>query len=394
MVDQVPLRSYLVSAVLALQPSLVTSKTAGPKATNSVASAGLANLAAVFDFHRHRELARNSFVQRVNFRQTCEAIMQASHADLVSAFLEGVVLMYGGAGKQPTDPPDLVAAHPALKLLCESFVKHYSTLMNLPVARAVAATFRLYRSSATAATAAASNTAASGATEEATATAGHSDSPKTQCTRLLQRAVGLSLNARGDPLGNKRRSVIPLASLLLRTYLRDGQFFLCEKLLRELQTTVDVKEDLKEYPLSDAVEFAYYIGKLAVVRERYQDAKARLTWAFEHCPTFEAVVASGDAAEIQPGAAGGKDYTPVAANLRRILRLLVPVKMVLGEVPSKNFLKAHTLLIYWPVCQAVKTGQIGKFRQVSLSQNGLFCVDVVCATFGRPECVPRLRFEM
>jgi hypothetical protein len=229
------LRHYFESAVAELLPRSAKQQQAKPPTT-----AELERFARVFDFRAHADLARGapSVLVQVDVPATCRRIMQPGHADLITAFLRSLHTMHGNGGSGNGDVagaigvPNLAAAHAPLKQLCALFVKHFGGLMDLPMSKAVAATFATYRRAADAADA---DTAAAAAAAAATVGGGaaafpgdgeeqptnrqheHSSSAKTECTMLLQKALGLSLNSRGDPLGNKRRCLVPLAAQLLRT---------------------------------------------------------------------------------------------------------------------------------------------------------------------------------
>jgi len=337
------LQAYFEGAVRALLPR---------KAKDApVSEQELQRFATVFDFKANAQLAipndrGKSALSDLDIDATCQKIMQKSHAALVSAFLKALCVMYrdSPASTSQSQPPkpNLIAAHGMLKRLSGLFVEQFSDLIELPVSRGITSTLSLYNEAACAQTRLQANAEDS------------LNSPVAECIMLLSKVFGLSVLSRTDPLQNKRRCVVPVASLLLQNYLGDGKFFFCEKLLREMSTAIDLAKDLADFPKKDAVKMSYYVGKLATIRGRYQEAQQHLTFAFLNC------------------------HRDNAGNARRILRLLVPVKMLLGEVPNEKFLTSNGLQLLVPLVTAVREGQLGAFRRfLEKHQNVLARWDVL-----------------
>ena len=400
-----PLRQFFADTVAVL------SSAASAKSPDDAQTLSVERFAQVFDFRSHAGLARlppvplsgqrhrggggsSGMLSQVNVSETCRRVMQSSHADLISTYLEALDAMYSACGvvgrgarhgrlPRPAEPlvADYVAAHDRLKQLCGYFVQHFGSLMNLPISKAVADCFATYRTAADAVESELRKLRANGTASPPVSGSGSSDGaaairrpasgvgtePKTlklvpegrvtmDCTMLLQKAIGLSLISRGDPLGNKRKCVVPLAAQLLRTYLRDGQFFLCDKLLRDISSTIDVQTDIQTFPARDGVTFSYHLGKFAVIRGRFRDASYHLGFAAKLTQAAQRFATNH----------GNLHMATVArANLRRIWRLLVPVKMVLGQVPSPAFLTHHGLeSAYGEVRDAVKRGRVGTLRNL------------------------------
>lgn len=407
-----PIHDYFARAIKELRPR--TGKKEGGGGTDSkVGDSELESFARIFDFEQNAHLARLhstvagkqvSLLAQLDLGETCQRIMQRSHADLVSSFLEALDAMHGStsgpaqaAAAAGDGVPGLVAAHRELKKLCGTIINHFNSLMDLPISRAVTAIFSVYRRAAEAVKAGKGKEVRrqvdhhhQGSRRQSKSAVADAATDRTteECTMLLQKALGLSLNSRGDPLGNKRRCLVPLAAQLLRTYLSGGQYFLCDKLLRDISSTIDVRHDLPAFATSDAVEFAYYLGKFAVIRTRLQDARAHLTFAAAAClcvpnqspanrrPSRRASIIIRNGIDGQRrGGNGTKNKSDVSCakeqNLGRILRLLVPVKMLLGEVPSEEFLEQHGLREFKMVRSAVQNGQVGILRKILSSTGGI-----------------------
>jgi hypothetical protein len=90
-----------------------------------------------------------------------------------------------------------------------------------------------------------------------------------------------------------------------------------------------------EYSVSQKVTYKFYTGRLAVFDEDYCKAEKDLSYAFTHC------------------------HASAVKNQGRVLRYLVPVKLLLGHLPSPALLaRFPDLACYAPVATAVRTGDV------------------------------------
>lgn len=133
---------------------------------------------------------------------------------------------------------------------------------------------------------------------------------------------------------SKKWGALAVANMLLATYfrldrLRQGKF---------ITQAVEGKgfPALDEFPRSQAVTYRYYAGVLAAYQDRYASAATMLTAALRGC------------------------HSGYAANVRRILRVLVPVSLYAsGRVPSPRLLAKYDLeTLYGPIVAALKTGNV------------------------------------
>lgn len=88
--------------------------------------------------------------------------------------------------------------------------------------------------------------------------------------------------------------------------------------------------------MADRVAYLYFVGRLAVASERYKEADESLAEAYDRCART------------------------ASSNLRAILEYWVPVRMLLGSVPSARSLKEHSLEHYVDVAAAVRTGDVAR----------------------------------
>ncbi len=72
--------------------------------------------------------------------------------------------------------------------------------------------------------------------------------------------------------------------------------------------------NLYRYPLAQQVTYKFYVGRKSMFDNDFPSAEANLSYAFEHC------------------------HKDSKANKRSILIYLIPVKMLLGHMPSESVL--------------------------------------------------------
>ena len=87
------------------------------------------------------------------------------------------------------------------------------------------------------------------------------------------------------------------------------------------------------YPKSQQVTYKYYVGRKHMFDNNFKEAEEYLKFAFEHC------------------------HVKSRANKRSILIYLIPVKMLLGQMPDEMLLKKYELLQFKDVVLAVKQGK-------------------------------------
>ena len=73
------------------------------------------------------------------------------------------------------------------------------------------------------------------------------------------------------------------------------------------------------YPKSQQVTYKYYVGRKHMFDNNFKEAEEYLKFAFEHC------------------------HVKSRANKRSILIYLIPVKMLLGQMPEEMLLKKSVL---------------------------------------------------
>lgn len=136
--------------------------------------------------------------------------------------------------------------------------------------------------------------------------------------------------------GPKRVGALYVTCQLFKIYFKLGTVHLCRSVIRSIETARNF--DFEEFPKRDKVTYMYYTGRLEVFNENFPAADHKLSYALMHCnPSSE-------------------------ANIRMILKYLIPVKLSIGILPKDQLLEKYNLVEYKNVVQALKRGDLRLLR--------------------------------
>eukprot|EP00588_Corethron_pennatum_P010538 CAMPEP_0194271132 /NCGR_PEP_ID=MMETSP0169-20130528/4999_1 /TAXON_ID=218684 /ORGANISM="Corethron pennatum, Strain L29A3" /LENGTH=456 /DNA_ID=CAMNT_0039013417 /DNA_START=101 /DNA_END=1471 /DNA_ORIENTATION=+ len=190
---------------------------------------------------------------------------------------------------------------------------------------------------------------------------------------LIQESFSRALNDRKefkadtthlDEESSKKIGVLPIVNILFSIYFRLNNLRLCKNLLRPVES-----QGLHERPVPAAVvdvsrlkrgrrgaaddsviksgmsaTYRYYVGRLNMFEDQYDAAEGHLGSAWKYCGT--------------EAASGGA----MRRNRRRILNYLLPVKMLRGRLPTKEFLTKYGLLEFLPLVESIRKGDLKTFN--------------------------------
>ncbi|KAK6944834.1 Proteasome component (PCI) domain [Dillenia turbinata] len=136
--------------------------------------------------------------------------------------------------------------------------------------------------------------------------------------------------------GPKRVGALYVTCQLFKIYFKLGTVHLCRSVIRSIETARIF--DFEEFPARDKVTYMYYTGRLEVYNENFPAADHKLSYALIHCnPQNE-------------------------ANIRMILKYLIPVKLSIGILPRSWLLERHNLTEYSGIVEALKRGDLRLLR--------------------------------
>ncbi|MBA0626151.1 hypothetical protein Goshw_020232 [Gossypium schwendimanii] len=125
-------------------------------------------------------------------------------------------------------------------------------------------------------------------------------------------------------------------SFLMKVFGVLAVVHLCRSVIRSIETARIF--DFEEFPRRDKVTYMYYTGRLEVFNENFPAADHKLSYALTHCNPLR------------------------EANIRMILKYLIPVKLSLGILPKTCLLEKYNLLEYNDVVKALKRGDLRLLR--------------------------------
>jgi hypothetical protein len=132
----------------------------------------------------------------------------------------------------------------------------------------------------------------------------------------------------------------------------------CVQMERTIKAAINSAsgQGLADYPVSYKVTLCYYLGRATLYDERLAEAEQMLSLAFQMCSRA------------------------FVSHKRAILRYLVPVKMLLGQLPADELLDQYQLQLYLPVKEALYTGNVGLLQRtldehrLRMVQQGTFLI--------------------
>lgn len=144
---------------------------------------------------------------------------------------------------------------------------------------------------------------------------------------------------------SKRRGMLNLVNQLFKIYFKVNKLHLCKPLIRAIESSA-----LKDhFSISQVVTYRYYVGQKAMFDSDFKNAEEYLTFAFLRC----------DRESMH--------------NKRLILIYLIPVKMLLGHMPSEALLRKYDLMQFAEVVSAVTEGNLRRLDG-ALSANEEFFI--------------------
>ncbi|XKL60369.1 hypothetical protein PGB90_001385 [Kerria lacca] len=130
----------------------------------------------------------------------------------------------------------------------------------------------------------------------------------------------------------KRWGMMLFANQLFKVYFKMSQLHLMKPLIRAIESS----PFKNKFSIGQQVTYKYYAGLKAMMDEDYKSANQYLTFAFERCEKSS------------------------KKNKQHILIYLIPVRILLGYMPTKEILEKYELLPMWHIANAVKQGNVNE----------------------------------
>ncbi|KAL2475622.1 proteasome family protein [Abeliophyllum distichum] len=136
--------------------------------------------------------------------------------------------------------------------------------------------------------------------------------------------------------GPKRVGALYVTCQLFKIYFKLGTVHLCRSVIRSIETARIF--EFEEFPVRDKFTYMYYTGRLEVYNENFPATDHKLSYALTRCSPLK------------------------EANIRMILKYLIPVKLSIGILPRNLLLDKYNLTEYKNVVLALKRGDLRLLR--------------------------------
>lgn len=147
---------------------------------------------------------------------------------------------------------------------------------------------------------------------------------------------------------SKKRAILAAVNVLFKVYFRLNTLHLCSRSISVVEGPGRVTDDLSCFPACDVATYKYYIGRLKMYEDKYEDARECLRFALRHTPASS------------------------LRNRQRILATLVPVEMTLGVMPSPLVGSRYGLHEYVTLAAAARKGDLKTFNAVFYANRRVF----------------------
>ncbi|KAJ9505915.1 hypothetical protein QJQ45_002784 [Haematococcus lacustris] len=170
------------------------------------------------------------------------------------------------------------------------------------------------------------------------------------CAMFCQTIFRLTAASKGEDAATKRAVALAVVCIMIKVYFRLNTLTNCKNVVKQ----ADSLNIFETTEASHKVTFRYYTGRLAAYDEDFPTADKHLTYAFNQC------------------------HPSAEANKRRVLRFLVPIRLLLGQLPSPQLLQQYRLPEFMGICEAMRSGNVGLLlrtldaHQATLVQAGTY----------------------
>ncbi|KAI9906576.1 hypothetical protein PsorP6_003822 [Peronosclerospora sorghi] len=153
----------------------------------------------------------------------------------------------------------------------------------------------------------------------------------------LKKGFAMAANDRAPQEHNKKMGALFIVNQLFKIYFKLNMIHLCRNLIRAVEGPAFPEFEM--FNKSDKVTYQYYVGRISMFEDQYQKAETCLDYAWKHC------------------------HRGKARNKRMILQFLVPVKLLLGVMPSPKLLSDFSLEEYTGLTDAIRGGNLHLFTE-------------------------------
>lgn len=159
-----------------------------------------------------------------------------------------------------------------------------------------------------------------------------------QCFRVC------ASDSRAAVADSKKWGMLNLVNQLFKIYFKVNKLHLCKPLIR----AIDQSNLREHFAKAQLVTYNFHVGKKHMFDSEYRLAEESLSFAFQRC------------------------HRASKKNKKLILIYLIPVKMLLGQMPKQSLLKKYDLTAFADVARGVKSGDLRRLDQALLKNEAFF----------------------
>jgi hypothetical protein len=169
------------------------------------------------------------------------------------------------------------------------------------------------------------------------------------CGDQLRKCFSVALQAPNNK--DKKLAALDIVNVSIKIYFKLNTLRLCKNLIRTVESRQFPAFD--QFPQSQKVTYKFYLGRLAVFDEQYEEAQDALTYALKHC------------------------HASAKKNIALVLKYLIPVGLLLGRLPSATLSRQYHAILapYLPIADAVRAGNVGMFYAAMQEQRNRLVKD-------------------
>lgn len=140
---------------------------------------------------------------------------------------------------------------------------------------------------------------------------------------------------------SKRLAIFGVSNVLFKVYFKMQTIQLCQKLINVIEEPKSgIMENITYFSVSDVVMYKYYVGRLKLFEDKFQEARDCFYFALKYTPKT------------------------CLANRQRILTSLIPLEINNGIMPSSIITREYNLPELVELGETVKKGDIAKFDSI------------------------------
>jgi len=159
-----------------------------------------------------------------------------------------------------------------------------------------------------------------------------------QCFRVC------ASDSRAAVADSKKWGMLNLVNQLFKIYFKVNKLHLCKPLIRAID-----QSNLKDhFARAQLVTYNFHVGKKHMFDSEYRLAEESLSFAFQRC------------------------HKASKKNKKLVLIYLIPVKMLLGQMPKQSLLKKYDLTAFADVALGVKSGDLQRLDQALVKNETFF----------------------